>query len=205
LAQARLDQLQRPAVVATPVQGSEVQDPTVRRYLLGDTYQFVTKDGLTGVETGRDTLRVVRVENDIAYFDDGRRVYGQTGAIYSDPRGTYDPPWMANPPGEYQVGKQWNVRTTMRPHNQAATGWIDVDNRIVARERVTVPAGTYDTWRVDGVMRDVWGSTLTMTVWSRPTHGLAVKSSVTIRDRSGRITTSFTREMLSQTRDGKPV
>jgi len=56
-------------------------------------------------------------------------------------------------PLEYTVGKRWS--TTFRSERGGVDLGITVlDFKITARERITVPAGTFDCFRVEGVKMD---------------------------------------------------
>ena len=70
------------------------------------------------------------------------------GFFLEDQTGRYDPPWPTTLGGVYQVGKKWAARSIVTLQNGAKT-WVDIDARITAREKVTVPLGTFDTFRVD--------------------------------------------------------
>jgi hypothetical protein len=51
-------------------------------------------------------------------------------------------------PLEYAVGKHWTTRFEV---SGTANGTNRLTYRIVAREKITVPAGTFDAFRVEGV------------------------------------------------------
>jgi uncharacterized caspase-like protein len=51
-------------------------------------------------------------------------------------------------PLEYQVGKRWTTRFEVSGRGAGAS--ISLDYRVVAREKVTVPAGTFDCFRIEG-------------------------------------------------------
>lgn len=201
LAQSRLDRLQRPTVVATPGQGAEVQLPGGDRFQLGDAYSFISKDGLTGVETSRFNWTVSRVTGELAEFNGGERAYTMGGGVIKDPNGQYDPPWTGLPGSDYQVGKQWTSRSNLT-QTDGQTGWVEVQSRIRSREQVTVPAGTFETYKIETTMRDQWGRTSKLTYWNQPAFGISVKLTFERRNRNGQIITSTVRELTSRLRHG---
>ena len=52
-------------------------------------------------------------------------------------------------PLEYVVGKRWTTRFEST-NRQGAIGTSVLDLHIAARERITVPAGTFDAFRIEG-------------------------------------------------------
>jgi hypothetical protein len=203
LAQSKLNLLQRPVVVATPVQGAAAQ-AVVPRFQLGDTYDYVFKDGFTGVQTSRSTWSVNKIEGEVAELSSGH-VLTLGGGVLRQPNGqTFDPPWFGLPGAEYQVGKRWNSESVVRTRD-GSTGWMTTEGRIAAFEKVTVPAGTFDTYRIEAVQRNIWGETIRLTYWNQPAFGMSVKVLIEVRNRNGQVTVNTVREMMGRTRNGAPA
>ncbi len=153
LAQLRLDQLlaaqgeKRIEVVSAP--DNPYSKGTVRAdtgFKVGDLYvylltdrtkdqqrklkQVVTEVTDTEVVINNDRLRVDKLGNAVRTAD-GKRFLGRQDF-----------------PVEYAIGKRWITR------NKVTFGQIETDfeteYRVVARESVTVPAGTFDCYKVEG-------------------------------------------------------
>ena len=117
------------------------------QWQVGDRYIYRRID-LLGVEATHDAVQTVK---EIA---DGEVRYGN--GLITDLLGnplrrgggrTYSPNQIE--PLEYVVGKQWVTQfrmTTPKGHS----GRNEMKLRIVGRERITVPAGTFDAFRIEG-------------------------------------------------------
>lgn len=189
IAQARLERLERARIVAQAERDAPAQDPAVVRYQVGDTYDLVLKDGLTGLVRRSVRSVVTRVEDDrveyVIQSANGTPVVNQVthfGALVRDAQGAYDPPFVIVPVGQLQVGRRWRGRT--RRTVGGASDWLDYDGRIVARERVTVPAGAFDTYRLEMRLMFGDGAQRLVTRWVDAARAISVKVVVeTRRDR----------------------
>jgi uncharacterized caspase-like protein len=185
LATARLERLERTKVTTQPNQQGEVQNPVATRFRLGDRYELALRDGLTGLERRRLHIEVTRVTEDRAEFL-GLRLDGTlasntlAGAVITDGGGSYDPPYILIPGGEFQVGKRWEGRS-LRVTNDGRSGWMEYSGRIVARERITVPAGSFDTYRLEKRVLFENGETQKRVLWMQPEWGMPLRLTVEIR------------------------
>ena len=183
LAQAKLEQLDKPKIQPVADAFGVVQAFQARRFQRGDRYQFVVKDLLTKAESDRPTFVVTRVDNDTAEFNNGYQVT-QSGAIIRTIGGaTLDPYQQWTPSGDYQVGKKWQTRSVMtlpglRPF------WVEMQGRVVARETITVPAGTFDTFKMEMEQTAQDGARLKVTYWAQPDWGVAIKQIREVREGS---------------------
>jgi len=177
LAQARLERLDVAKVQAQADRTGAVQSAAAARYRIGDRYEFVLKDGLSGVVTGRASAVLRSLSADEMEGVGTGMVSARVtaaGFVTRDGAGSYDPPWPTTPGGEFQVGKKWNARSIVTFAN-GSKGWVDIDARITAREMVTVPLGTLDTYRVDYTFLWQDGRRVKMSFWYQPDLGYAVK------------------------------
>ena len=187
LAQSRLERVAAARIQMVPDQSGDVQTMAAVRYRAGDRIDFVIKDGLTGVVMRRGQAEIKRVSED--EFDTlglgpvPLRV-NSAGFVLRDPSGQYDPPWPTAPGGVFQIGKKWSSRSIVTQPNGNKT-WVDIDARIAAREKVTVPMGSFDTYRVD--YQFIWqnGSHTKTTFWYHPDIGYALKMVRESRDNRG--------------------
>ena len=117
------------------------------RFRVGDSYTNRVSELLSGVEQSTFTMTVVQITESEVVFDNGvvTDLLGNTlrtrvGGRFS-PRQQY--------PLEYAVGKRWTTRFEST-NLKGATGTSTLDLHIAARERITVPAGTFDAFRIEG-------------------------------------------------------
>ncbi len=114
----------------------------------GDSYTYRTLDLFSGVEDGRYQWRITGVEPDRLVFNDG---YWITDRLGNDVRlgigATIS--GMELFVAEPRVGKTWTTRYEYT-RADGAVFVITADLAVVAQEQVTVPAGTFDTYRVEG-------------------------------------------------------
>jgi hypothetical protein len=77
------------------------------------------------------------------------------------------------------------------------------ESRIVGRETITVPAGTFETWVIETVVYitrvDNRAPALTnrMKTWVDPRYGVAIQRTEFVRDVNGRINRSEIRQLAS--------
>jgi hypothetical protein len=116
-------------------------------FAVGDSYTNRVSDLLTGAEQSTFTMTVAQITESEVIFDNGvvtdllgnvRRT--RQGGRFSS-RQQY--------PLEYVVGKRWTTRFEST-NRQGAIGTSVLDLHIAARERITVAAGTFDGFRIEG-------------------------------------------------------
>jgi uncharacterized caspase-like protein len=149
LAQFKLDQLQKPKLA--PVRdrnGALAVAPGARRYLVGDVYTYNIHENF-GV---RKLLTVSRRE--VTYADDnkvmlngGAWIYDQMGTETRDGYGG-KVPGLVRAPADIALGKKWQSDYVTIPA-KGASAHVTYEHKVVARETITVPAGTFDTYRID--------------------------------------------------------
>jgi uncharacterized caspase-like protein len=149
LAQFKLDQLQKPKLA--PVRdrnGALAPTPGARRYLVGDVYTFNIYENF-GV---RKPLSVSRRE--VTYADDnkvllngGAWIFDQMGTETRDGYGG-KVPGLVRAPADVAVGKKWQS-DYVTVVAKAPSRHVTYDHKVVARETITVPAGSFDTYRIE--------------------------------------------------------
>lgn len=117
-------------------------------YRVGDSYTYRVTDLDSHAFKRIGTATVTRITDTEVFFGNGlvtdllgNAVRAADGRRFT-PRQQY--------PVEYALGRRWHssfVATTRRGDDE---GVADLDFRIVARERVTVPAGTFDAFVIEG-------------------------------------------------------
>jgi hypothetical protein len=204
LAQTRIESLQRAQTVPQASADGKLQVTFDRRHQEGDRYEFVQKDGLTGIENGRGVIVVQKRGDDemegVAFSGNLQGARATiAGFVLADGAGTYDPPWSVVPGGEYQVGKRMQGRS-IRTDRQGQKQWMDYDSRIVAREKLQTPFGQIDTYRVEVARLYQNGDRLKMTFWFDPDWGYSLRLVSEFRSASGRVPDIRIRDMVARFR-----
>jgi hypothetical protein len=165
-AQDRLDQLAKPAVVPTPVQG---RAPIQRDPRVGDEIEYVYRDFLTNLETRRETIRVTAVKDGLIEFNGGEQIITISGGTVRNDSGiVFDPPLQVLPVGNFQIGHRWVTRTVqtlpagagaspMGAPPPARRGWVEQEMKVVAYEEIQIPAGTFKAYKLQAVLRSQTG------------------------------------------------
>jgi len=178
LAQLQLDRLlakegEKPVQIA-PAIGNPFTAGTARadtHFKVGDTWTWRVYDRHTGAEKGLRTHTVTEITDNEVRFNKGRIISDLLGNIKQSGDGRR---YTGNQfqPLEFAVGKQWSTR--FQVINPAGNNFESEYNfRITAREKVTVPAGTFDCFRIEGkgISRARFGSgstTLMNNFWMAP-------------------------------------
>jgi uncharacterized caspase-like protein len=198
-AQFRLDQLEKPVVQAQPgANGIKPLPSGVNRYALGDVFEWDYIDGYTKIPR-RYVSRVTYADNERVEFDGGKLVANQMGGTLKNRFGTKAPAVLVEP-AEIAVGKRW--RTAFTNTTRDGVVWNNFyDFRVIGLEDVTVPAGTFKAYRVEGngVARSgVDGSYLSQMRWIDPATMISVRVDVEHRTmRAGRLSEYSSTQLVS--------
>ena len=171
--------------------------PLARVYVVGDEATERISDILTGVEERTFTTRVTRVDYDAdrVEFDNGSTfiVDLMGNPLKSGPR-EFDYPIQLFP-AELQLGKKWTAAFRVTMQGKTSNAYYDV--QIVKRETISVPAGSFDTFRIEAEgWNNNFGLKLEYKAWVVPGLIVAVKSENIIRNQ-GRFIRSERRELIA--------
>jgi hypothetical protein len=136
-------------------------------YAVGDSYTYRVTDLYTKVETEKFTQTITRVTNNEVSYDTGLVTDLLGNQLRTRDGRVFTPSQFM--PLEFAVGRRWTTRFKMT--NQRGTGQVELDMRIVGRESITVPAGTFEAFRLEGQgwSTGPWGSTVVnRIVWLAP-------------------------------------
>ena len=137
-------------------------------YKAGDSYSYRLIDLYTKLETETLTQTVTKVTDSEVYYDTGV-VTDLLGNIVRMRDGrTFGPSQFTA--REYAVGRRWTTRFKITVP-KFGDGQVHIDMRVAARETITVPAGTFDVFRVEGSgwSTGPWGSTqIIRRTWMAP-------------------------------------
>lgn len=171
--------------------------PLGRRYSVGDEATIRESDLLTGVEVRIYTQRVTRVDvvNDRVEINGGAGIWDLMGNALKIGDREYDVPLQFFP-AELQVGKTWTAAFKLTARGRSSNAYYDL--RIAAREKVRVPAGEFDAFRIDG---QGWNSTvgnqLEIHLWVMPGLIVPVRRDWIVRARNGRYRETQRHELVS--------
>ncbi|MBE0616040.1 MAG: caspase family protein [Burkholderiales bacterium] len=170
--------------------------PLGRHYTVGDAATYRESDLLTGIEQRVYTLRVTKVdpEADRVLINDGMGIMDMMGNIIKQGKKRFDAPRQFTP-AEFQVGKKWTAAFVATKRGGAASIYFDV--QIVRREKVSVPAGTFDAFRIEARgWNNTRGGQLDTTLWLVPGVNFPIKHETLTRSRNGQLRDTERHELV---------
>jgi Caspase domain len=180
LAQSKLEQIQKSLTVAVADKQGIKVGGVFDTYRVGDEYEFVAKDGLTGLvrgtgkivanARGADEIEGVATNPSIV----AGAVLTRGGYISKDGSGTYDPPISFYPNGELKVGSRATTRT-IRTANNGSKGWLDMETKVVGYEDIDTAFGKLRAIKLEATQQYQDGVRAKMTLWFDPEWGYSVK------------------------------
>jgi len=133
----------------------------------GERYTYRSVDLIAQKETGRSTDAVLRIVGDEVFYNDGSKVTDLFGNSVRAPDGTRWTPYQFFI-NDYALGKRWPAQFIVTQANGAAAS-LRFELRVAARERITLPAGTFDSYRIEARGHDLAGGTqFERTAWVAP-------------------------------------
>jgi hypothetical protein len=180
LAQSKLEQIQKAQTVVVPDKQGITVGSAFAVYRIGDEYEFVAKDGLTGVVRGTGKIvATARGSDEIEGVASNPSLIAgailtRGGYITKDGGGTYDPPISFYPNGELKIGSKATTRT-IRTTNSGSKGWMDMETKVVGYEDIDTAFGKLRTIRLDATQQYQDGFRAKMTLWFEPEWGYAVR------------------------------
>jgi hypothetical protein len=170
-------------------------------YRVGDRYVFRSIDLLTRVENRKVVNTVSEIAEDKVIYNNGALVTDLLGNILKRPDGTSFSPSQFFV-SEYSLGKKWTTRYAIH-FARGGQDTIELELKVVGRETVTVPAGTFDSYKVEarGWVLGI-GQSLEWTFWVAPDKVNRIVAMEAWWRQRGRITRSERQELDSYTRAG---
>lgn len=134
---------------------------------VGDRYRYRVIDVLTKLETPETRGGMVKEVTDSEVIYGNGRVTDLLGNMLKNPRGqtfVNNQVFVA----EYSIGRKWTTVFRATRADDSEDEWT-LDMKVVAREQVTLPAGTFDAFKVEGrgFMRDR-GARVEVNYWVAP-------------------------------------
>ena len=133
----------------------------------GDRYRYRVVDVLTKLQTREARGGVISEVTDSEVIYANGRITDLLGNMIRNPRGkTFINNQVFS--AEYSVGRRWTTIFRATRSDDTEDEWT-LNMRVVGRENVTVPAGTFDAYKVEGrgFMRDK-GARVEVNYWIAP-------------------------------------
>jgi hypothetical protein len=142
----------------------------------GDEYVYEHQDLYSGVARGQYRLVVRRVDVDanIVELSDGSLLDLSGCPLREGRHRRYDLPLQINP-AELQVGRRWRSRFELSGGARSGSG--EYDFRITERQTLTVPAGSFSAFRIEGI-GSFRGKAIRLTRWMVPGLNVALRREV---------------------------
>ena len=160
------------ALASTPLHAQPADAPDLR---VGDRWQFVEYYSVPSSVPNRTWLVTAVHGETIDATENGEplRLTRELNVLES-PRSAYSNAKALSFP--LDVGKRWRYRTDWLFKAKRSNGWSDVDVAVVSRERVRVPAGEFDAYRIEASaslngtspVGSIYAGRATMTYWYAP-------------------------------------
>ena len=158
LAQYQLDRVLKSqgekALQASEENGNPFSKGTARidaQFKVGDSYSYREFDLYSKVETKTFSYRVTASSETRIQFNDGALITDVFGNQLRTPDGwTFTDAQFFIP--AYAIGKKWSTRFQVSGVGRLGsfTGQSEIDFKVTAREQLTVPAGSFDAFRIEG-------------------------------------------------------
>lgn len=166
-------------------------------FSVGDEFVYAVSDPQYGNKVERQAERVTRVdeEADRIEVNGGETVLDGMGNVLEWRRRRYDPRAQIRP-AELKVGHKWPARFRMAFGGTTHDGYFDF--RVAAREIVSVPAGKFDSFKLEGEGFNVTtGARIVLTRWVVPGLVLPLRSQRYFQPRSSPFREIELRELVS--------
>lgn len=170
--------------------------PLGRHYTAGDSATYRQSDSVTGIQTRVYTLHVSRVNEaaDRVVINRGMAVWDLMGNAIKAGENEFDAPRQFAP-AELQVGKKWTAAFVVTRKGSRES--IHFEVQITRREKVSVPAGTFEAFRIEAAgWNKTLGAQLELTLWLVPGVNFPIKHESVIRARNGQLRKTERHELV---------
>ena len=117
-------------------------------FKLGDSYEYIVMDRESRAEINKINSVVTEISENEVIFGKGALILDRLGNLVKASNGNRFTP-RQDQPTEYAIGKRWTTRFGVIT-GQGRSGESEFEFRITKREKVTVPAGTFDCYVIEG-------------------------------------------------------
>jgi hypothetical protein len=159
--------------------------PLGRIFTIGDMAAFRQSDILTGFQKRMYKVRCTKVDydEDRVEFNNGFTITDLMGNVIKSGPVEFDTPvqWT---PAEFQIGKKWTAAFRRSQGDRTTNAYYDM--KITRRETITVPAGSFDTFRIEGSGWNMTNSAqLDVNLWMVPGLNFQIKREFVTRKKVG--------------------
>lgn len=161
--------------------------PLGRRFVKGDQWTYNVLDRFTR-RTTQMQLNVTAVDeaNDRVVYNNGQFTSDLMGNATSTDMGALDSPRQFYP-ATLQVGSRW-VSNFAELRRNGPSQWFQYRLRLAARETVRVPAGTFESYRIEATgFNTQEGTRIQRKIWVTPGVNANIALEVEVRARSGSV------------------
>jgi len=165
------------------VSGEKIYTNTMR-YRVGDTQLTRITEADSGTEIRYDSRTIERIFGNIVYVKIGDEpdveILTLDGGLIkhrtTQSTTSFDPPLINLPGDELRVGKKWTSRTVEHNETRSIRRIREDRVEVVAYEEITVPAGTFNAYKL--VMQSRIGKAISgvNTYWVEPNWGFKLKA-----------------------------
>ncbi|MCF8150027.1 MAG: caspase family protein [Burkholderiaceae bacterium] len=171
--------------------------PLGRIFTVGDRAVARYSDMMTGIEEDTRNARVTRIDldEDRVEFNQGKMITDLMGNPIKQGQAEYETPvqWT---PAVLQVGRKWTAAFRLSKDGESSNAYYDL--QITRRETISVPAGNFDTFRIEGTgWNTTFGSSFELVQWVVPGVNFTVKREFTIRSNNRRIRKAERMELVA--------
>ena len=168
-----------------------------RSFQKGDFFNYQVIDGFTKTAKPLNLeVTSVNVDTDRVEYNGGDYVSDTMGNTLTNPRGGFNTPRQFSTDKLF-VGKKW-ISIFRQSRSRGITHTFSYELKVVARERITVTAGTFNTFRIEaGGFRVQPGVHLKRNIWVVPRVGGDIAHETVLRLRSGAIKQNDCRGLLA--------
>jgi len=138
-------------------------------FKVGDTYGYIVMNRESRAEINKINSVCTGINENEVIFGDGALILDRLGNTVKLPNGNRFTP-RQDQPTEYAIGKKWSTRFGVVSAS-GRTGESEFEFRITKREKVTVPAGTFDCYVLEGegyTILSIGKVELKLTRWMAP-------------------------------------
>ena len=176
-----------------------------REYTVGDETNIAVIDAFTKVSKPL-VMKVTGVDvgGERVFYNGGEFESDLMGNTTSNRVGTLSTPRQFYP-AELFAGKKWQTRFKQtRPNGIVYTYQYNL--KVVGKERVTVPAGTFDTYKIEarGFNLEL-GARIERDIWVSPGVNADIVQEIKVRLRDGRWEQNDRQELMSFTQAKRPM
>jgi hypothetical protein len=186
-----IDRLSKAKIVAYVDKSGIKHDTNQSLFRVGDSIELVRKDGYTGQEMRTRSPNISSIKDGLVNMAGGSVFTTKGEVVFATTSGnTFDPPRPFIPADGIAVGKKWTSRSIVTgegvSRGKGGENWVEDEGQVLAIETITVPAGTFKTFKIERNSINRAGARTKNTYWMLPDFGFVIKQTMEVRRRNGR-------------------